>query len=116
MKSAEFTMVCQMLSELRAEVQAIRTGVDSRIESVAKTVMEAFQGFGILDPDEDTWTDKQVRARYHVSRKTLYNYRMSGKLPYTQTGEGTNCTIRYRKADIIELFATRNAQIIHTHN
>lgn len=69
MKSAEFTMVCQMLSELRAEVQAIRTGVDSRIESVAKTVMEAFQGFGILDPDEDTWTDKQVRARYHVSRK-----------------------------------------------
>ena len=36
MKSAEFTMVCQMLSELRAEVQAIRTGVDSRIESVGK--------------------------------------------------------------------------------
>ncbi len=109
MKSAEFTMICRMLSELKAEVQAIKNGVDCKIESVAKTVMEAFQGFGILDPDEDTWTDKQVRERYHVARKTLYNYRMSGKLPYTKFGEGNNCIIRYRKADIMELFATRNA-------
>ena len=108
MKSVEFTMLCRMIEELRAEVLAVKNGVDHKIDSVAKTVMDAFQGFGILDPDEDTWTEKQVCERYHISRKTMYNYRSSEKIPFTKIGSGRNCIIRYRKADVMEFFASLN--------
>lgn len=109
MTSVEFKLLSQMLNEVREEMRSLRNGVDSKIESVAKTVMEAFQGFGILDPDEDYWTGKQVCEKYHIDRKTLYTWRMEGKIPFVKNGESKNSSIRYRKADVIEFFAARNA-------
>ena len=108
MKSVEFTMLCRLIEELRAEVRAVKNGVDHKIDSVAKTVMDAFQGFGILDPEEDTWTEKQVCERYQISRKTMYNYREADRIPYTKMGTGKHGIVRYRKADVIEFFATLN--------
>ena len=109
MTSTEFRILSQMLAELKAEMVAIKQGVDIKIDDVAKTVMNAFQGFGILDPEEDTWTETQVCDRYHVSRRTMYNHRMGGRIPYSKNGAGKNCMIRYRKADVIELFASGRA-------
>ncbi|MDE6523751.1 MAG: helix-turn-helix domain-containing protein [Muribaculaceae bacterium] len=109
MTSTEFRILSQMLNELKAEMIAMKQGVDTKIEVVAKTVMDAFQGFGILDPEEDTWTETQVCDRYHVSRRTMYNHRKEGRIAYTRSGSGKNCMIRYRKADIIELFASERA-------
>lgn len=109
MTSAEFKIVCKMLAELRNEINNLRNGVDHKIDSVAKSVKEAFQGFGILDPDEDVWTEKQVCERYQVTRKTMFNYRSEGKIPYIRKGEGKQSSIRYRKADVMEFFATENS-------
>ncbi len=108
MTSAEFRILSQMLKELKTEMRAIKQVVDTKIEVVAKTVMDAFQGIGILDPDEDMWTEKQVRERYHVDRKTMYNHRKSGRITGHKNGTGRNCKIYYRKADVMELFASVN--------
>lgn len=107
--AAEFNRLLQMVAELREEVKSLRNGIDNKIDTVAKSVKDAFQGFGILDPEEDTWTEQQVCERYNVSRRTMYNRRSAGVIPYNRSGKGKNCAIRYRKADVIEMFASENA-------
>ena len=105
----EYNKLLQIIMELREEVKSLRNGIDQKIDTVTKSVKDAFQGFGILDPDEDTWTEQQVCERYNVSRRTMYNRRSEGKIAYSKTGAGKNCAIRYRKADVIEMFAAENA-------
>lgn len=107
--SAEFTILREMLNEIRREVRELKDGVHSRIDFAVKTVKEAFQGFGILDPEEEMWTEKQVCERYHVDRKTMYRHRKAGRITGYKYGKGKNCKIYYRKADVIELFSTLNA-------
>lgn len=109
MSTAEFRILSQMITEMREEIRGQREDLHKKIDSVAKSVKDAFEGFGILDPDEDVWTEKQVCERYHKSRKTMYNYRLEGKIPYHRKGTGKNSSIRYRKADVIDFFAKENA-------
>ncbi len=109
MRTAEYNMLAQLISELKSEVRGMRNGLDCKIDQVAKRVTEAFQGFGILDPDEDQWTEQQVCERYHVSRRTMYNHRKEGRIAFIKTGSGKNCKIKYRKADVIEFFSSLNA-------
>lgn len=73
--SAEFNILHQMLTEIRREVRDLKDGVHNRIDIAIKSVKDAFQGFGILDPDEEMWTEKQVCERYNVDRKTMYRHR-----------------------------------------
>lgn len=77
MRTEEYRTLVGLIRELAAEVRNVKTGLDSKIDHVAKKVTEAFQGFGILDPEEETWTEQQVCERYHVSRRTMYEYRKS---------------------------------------
>ncbi len=79
MRTEEYRTLVGLIRELAAEVRNVKTGLDSKIDHVAKKVTEAFQGFGILDPEEETWTEQQVCERYHVSRRTMYEYRKSCK-------------------------------------
>jgi len=109
MRTEEYRTIVRLIGELASEVRNVKAGLDSKIDHVAKKVTEAFQGFGILDPDEETWTEQQVCERYHVSRRTMYGYRKSGVIAYIKTGSGKNCKIKYRKADAIEFFSVRNA-------
>lgn len=39
----------------------------------------------------------------------MYNRREEGKIAYSKSGAGKNCVIRYRKADVLEMFAAENA-------
>lgn len=39
----------------------------------------------------------------------MYEYRKSGMIAYIKTGSGKNCKVKYRKADVIELFSVQNA-------
>ena len=105
MRTEEYTTLVRLIRELASEVRNVKTGLDSKIDHVAKKVTEAFQGFGILDPEEETWTEQQVCERYHVSRRTMYEYRKCGMIAYIKTGSGKNCKVKYRKADVIELFS-----------
>lgn len=109
MRTEEYRTLVQLIRELASEVRNVKTGLDSKIDYVAKKVTEAFQGFGILDPEEETWTEQQVCERYHVSRRTMYEYRKCGMIAYIKTGSGKNCKVKYRKADVIELFSVQNA-------
>lgn len=109
MTSREFAILSQLIKELKEEVRDIKHGVHDKIDTVAKAVKDAFEGFGILDPDEDTWTEAQICERYHVSPRTLYTYCKEGKLKPVKTGKGKTCKKRYPKADVMELFASRNA-------
>ena len=106
--SAEFDILSRMLLEIQKEVKELKDGVHTRIDGAIRSVKDAFQGFGILDPEEDMWTEKQVRERYHVDRKTMYNHRKSGRITGHKNGSGRNCKIYYRKADVMELFASIN--------
>lgn len=108
--SREFAMVCKMIAELKEEVRDIRNGVHDKIDSVASKVKAAFEGFGILDPEEEVWTEQQVCERYQVCRRTMYNYRNAGRIAATKSGKGRNCKLKYRKADVIEMFAALNAK------
>ncbi len=105
MRTEEYSTLVGLIRELASEVRNIKTGLDSKIDHVAKKVTEAFQGFGILDPDEETWTEQQVCERYHVSRRTMYEHRINGRIPFIRNGSGKNCKILYRKADVIEFFS-----------
>lgn len=109
MRTEEYNMLAQLIKELKSEVIGIRTGIDSKIDEVARKVTDAFQGFGILDPDEETWTEQQVCERYHVSRRTMYDHRSNGRIAFIKNGTGRNCKIRYRKADVMEFFSVLNA-------
>lgn len=109
MRTEEYRTLVGLIRELAAEVRNVKTGLDSKFDHVAKKVTEAFQGFGILDPEEETWTEQQVCERYHVSRRTMYEYRKSGMIAYIKTGSGKNCKVKYRKADVMELFSVQNA-------
>ena len=109
MRTEEYRTIVRLISELAAEVRNVKTGLDSKIDHVAKKVTEAFQGFGILDPEEETWTEQQVCDRYHVSRRTMYEHRKGGRIAFIKNGYGKNCKITYRKADVIELFSVQNA-------
>ena len=51
MRTEEYRTLVGLIRELASEVRNIKTGLDSKIDHVAKKVTEAFQGFGILDPD-----------------------------------------------------------------
>lgn len=107
--SSEFNILHELLSDIRREVRELKDGVHTRIDTAVKSVKEAFQGFGILDPEEEMWTEKQVCERYHVDRKTMYRHRKAGRITSYKYGKGKNCKIYYRKADVIELFSTLNA-------
>lgn len=107
--SSEFNVLHELLSDIRREVRELKDGVHTRIDTAVKSVKEAFQGFGILDPEEEMWTEKQVCERYHVDRKTMYRHRKAGRITGYKYGKGKNCKIYYRKADVIELFSTLNA-------
>ena len=39
----------------------------------------------------------------------MYEYRKCGMIAYIKTGSGKNCKVKYRKADVIELFSVQNA-------
>ncbi len=109
MRTEEYTMLVRLVTELATEVRGMKTGLDSKIDQVAKRVTEAFQGFGILDPEEETWTEQQVCERYHVSRRTMYGHRTNGRIAYIKAGSGRNCKVKYRKADVMEFFSVLNA-------
>ncbi|MCM1505279.1 MAG: helix-turn-helix domain-containing protein [Muribaculum sp.] len=109
MTSTEFRMISQLIAELREDIRNHRDDIDRKIDSVTRSVKDAFQGFGILDPEEEVWTEKQVCEKYHKSRKTMFNYRKEGKIPYHRIGVGKNSSVRYRKADVMDFFATENA-------
>ena len=106
--SAEFDILSRMLREIQAEMRELKDGVHKRIDSAVRNVKDAFQGFGILDPEEDMWTEKQVCERYNVDRKTMYTHRKSGRITGYKTGTGRNCKTYSRKADVMELFSTVN--------
>ena len=107
--STEFDILHSLLTEIQKEARELKDGVHIRIDSAIRNVKDAFQGFGILDPDEEMWTEKQVCERYHVDRKTMYNHRKAGRITGYKSNKGTNSKVSYRKADIIELFSTLNA-------
>ena len=108
MRNAEVIALRSTINELRAEVKALHQLVDMKIDHVVRKVCDAFQGFGILDPNEETWTEQQVCERYRINRRTMYNFRKDDKIAFTKTGRGKNCKIYYRKADVIEFFASYN--------
>ncbi len=109
MRTEEYSILVSLIKELAAEVRDFKSGIDSKIDEVARKVTDAFQGFGILDPDEETWTEQQVCERYHVSRRTMYDHRSNGRIAFIKNGAGRNCKIRYRKADVMEFFSVLNA-------
>lgn len=108
MRTAEVKALHSIIAELRAEVRELRAELHQKIDHAVKKVSDAFEGFGILDPNEETWTEAQVCERYHVTRRTMYKYRQNELLPFIKKGTGRNCKITYRKADVVEFFASQN--------
>lgn len=97
------------VSELRKEVKGLHGKIETKVDSAINTVKDAFEGFGILDPEEDTWTTKQVCENYHVSPRSLNDWRRAGLISFSRVSDSPKSKIRYRKADIIEFFAARNS-------
>ncbi len=76
MRTAECNMFMQVILELRSEARGMKNGLDSKIDQVAKRVPEAFQGFVILDPDEELWTEQQVH-QLGILFVLVFNFRHS---------------------------------------
>lgn len=108
MRTAEAKNIVVSIDELRAEMQNLRREMDRKLEHTVKTILDAFKGFGILDPEEDMWTEEQVCKRYNLSRKSMYKARKEGRIAFQKIGKGRNCKIIYRKADVIEFFSELN--------
>mgnify|MGYP000804749095 CR=1 FL=1 len=63
MRTEEYATLVRLIRELASEVRNVKTGLDSKIDHVAKKVTEAFQGFGILDPDGKPKPECPLRPR-----------------------------------------------------
>lgn len=100
MTSAEFKIICRMITELEAKF-------NKKLDGFGDRFIGMLQGFSILDPDKQTMTTKEVCEQYGVSERKLCDMRKNGEIPFTKTGKGKNSKIIYRIADVAEVFSSR---------
>ena len=98
MRTEEYRTLVRLIRELASEVRNVKTGLDSKIDHVAKKVTEAFQGFGILDPEEYGAAQADADARkYGVDKgsQIFFHNEPSFFLDVGNTAQQKNAVMRY---------------------
>lgn len=99
------------LGEVKDEIRSLKRIVEEKIDNAFKIILDMLKGYGIVDCEEEYLTESQVCERYGVCRRTMYKYRTEEGLPFIRLSDGVNSKILYRKADVIEFFAEKNATL-----
>lgn len=99
------------LGEVKNEILSLKRIVEEKIDNVFQVILDMLKGYGIVDCEEEYLTESQVCERYGVCRRTMYKYRTEEGLPFIRLSDGVNSKILYRKADVIEFFAEKNATL-----
>lgn len=99
------------LYEVKDELRSLKRIVEEKTDSAFKVILDMLKGYGIVDCEEEYLTESQVCERYGICRRTMYKYRTEEGLPFIRLSDGVNSKILYRKADVIEFFAEKNATL-----
>lgn len=108
---AEIKVLKKGIAEIKDEIKGLKRIIEEKIDNAFKLIEKLLKGYGIVDCEEEYLTETQVCERYGVCRRTMYNYRKDGLIPFIRLNDGVNSKILYRKADVIEFFAERNATL-----
>lgn len=94
-----------LLKELLTEVQSLRAELKKDIKAECRNIEEKLIGLGIMESEDEYWSEKDIMRKFGVSRTKIWNMRKSGILPFVKLGEGKNASVKFRPADVRIAFA-----------
>ena len=94
-----------LIKSLYAEVKSMREELKQDIKAECRNIEEKLIGLGIMESEDEYWSEKDIMRKFGVSRTKIWNMRKSGILPVVKLGKGKNATGKYRPADVRIAFA-----------
>lgn len=92
--------VSTLLREVKNIMAAFREELTSMVKKDRKELIEALKGIGLIDPEEELWTKKDIMVKFGVSRGSVEAMMKNGILPYIKRGNSKNSPVRFRPADV----------------
>ena len=89
-----------LLKEFKNMMVSFREEIATMIKKDRKELIEALKGIGLLDPEEELWSKKDVMSKYDVSRGCIEAMMKNGTLPYIKKGTSKSSPVRFRPADV----------------
>lgn len=94
-----------LMKTILSEIKSMREGIKNDIKAECRNIEEKLIGLGIMESEDEYWSEKDIIRKFGVSRTKIYNMRKSGILPYVKLGTGKNASVKYRPADVRIAFA-----------
>lgn len=99
-----------LIKALMAEVKSLRESIKNDIKAECRSIEEKLIGLGIMESEDEYWSEKDIIRKFGVSRTKIWKMRKSGILPFIKLGEGKNAPVKYRPADVRIAFADQLQQ------
>lgn len=94
-----------LIKELRAEILMLREELKQSIKRECRAIEEKLIGLGIMENEDEYWSEKDIVRKFGVSRTKIFNMKKAGILPSVKLGESKNSPVKYRPADVRIAFA-----------
>lgn len=99
-----------LVKSLYTEVKSLRQAIKEDIKAECRNIEEKLIGLGIMESEDEYWSEKDIMRKFGVSRTKIWNMRKSGILPFVKLGKGKNASVKYRPADVRIAFADKLQQ------
>lgn len=99
-----------LVKSLYTEVKSLREAIKEDIKAECRNIEEKLIGLGIMESEDEYWSEKDIMRKFGVSRTKIWNMRKSGILPFVKLGKGKNASVKYRPADVRIAFADKLQQ------
>lgn len=96
MRAAE---AISMMNEMRRILNSFKEELAADRRRERKELIEMLSGFGLIEPEEELWTIKDLMTKFGVSRGTIYKMMKNGTLPFIRLGNSKNSPVRFRPVD-----------------
>lgn len=94
-----------LVKTLLTEVKSMRENIKNDIKAECRSIEEKLIGLGIMESEDEYWSEKDIIRKFGVSRTKIWKMRKSGILPFVKLGTGKNAPVKYRPADVRIAFA-----------
>lgn len=94
-----------LMKTILSEIKSLREEIKNDIKAECRNIEEKLIGLGIMESEDEYWSEKDIMRKFGVSRTKIWNMRKSGILPFVKLGTGKNASVKYRPADVRIAFA-----------
>lgn len=77
-----------LVKSLYVEVKSLREAIKEDIKAECRNIEEKLIGLGIMESEDEYWSEKDIMRKFGVSRTKIWNMRKSGILPFVKLGKG----------------------------